>query len=68
VTRKPIQISAGNSLCALCDDGTIWQLGDNGWQKFPDIPQDEPVKQNGLGEADPIAVALAVYFAERKNG
>lgn len=51
VTRKIIQISATYAshellLHALCDDGTVWQIGDvhNEWGQFPPIPQpgDEP--------------------------
>ncbi|POY47463.1 hypothetical protein [Avibacterium paragallinarum] len=51
--RKIIQISSnsnskiinGETLYALCDDGSIWGLTaalDCGWVRLPDIPQDEP--------------------------
>ncbi|KGQ56318.1 hypothetical protein IO44_03120 [Gallibacterium anatis str. Avicor] len=51
--RKVIQICAnsnnaminGESLFALCDDGSVWALTESldcGWVRFPDIPQDEP--------------------------
>ena len=49
--RKIIQISTSTSLnndfglnytVALCDDGTLWELGTHhGWQKLAAIPQDE---------------------------
>jgi len=50
--RKIIQIALTSDTCyvqpyALCDDGTVWvfQHPENeGWQKLPPIPQDEPVK------------------------
>ena len=46
--RKIIQIAYGGEYqdidltTALCDDGTVWQIGifEQGWSKFPGIPQD----------------------------
>ena len=47
--RKIIQIAYGGEYqdidltTALCDDGTVWQIGifEQGWSKFPGIPQDK---------------------------
>lgn len=49
--RKIIQIAYGGEYqdidltTALCDDGTVWQIGifEQGWSKFPGIPQDEEI-------------------------
>lgn len=45
--RKIVQItSCFHEQCpittALCDDGTLWQIGyfNKGWDKYPEIPQD----------------------------
>ena len=54
--RKIIQISVSTNLdgynksqatVALCDDGTVWQIGifEQGWSKFPGIPQDEEIEE-----------------------
>jgi hypothetical protein len=38
--RKVIQIAEVNGILhALCDDGTIWALGVNGWVSFPSVPK-----------------------------
>ena len=29
------------STFALCDDGTLWRLGEDSWEALPEIPQDE---------------------------
>ena len=42
--RKVVQISTVEcaTLTALCDDGSMWMLGEeSGWVKVPDIPQPE---------------------------
>ncbi|SMB87800.1 hypothetical protein SAMN05660772_02740 [Pasteurella testudinis DSM 23072] len=52
--RKIIQIACGGEYqdidltTALCNDGTVWQIGifEQGWSKFPDIPQDKEIKEN----------------------
>ena len=51
--RKIIQIAYGGEYqdidltTALCDDGTVWQIGifEQGWSKFPGIPQDEEIEE-----------------------
>ena len=57
MTRKIIQICESavgdhygrveSKISALCDDGTLWYLLDfsEGWQKYPNMPQDEPKEQ-----------------------
>lgn len=41
--RKAIQVSAyPGGVVALCDDGTIWKLGDGKWNKLPDLPDSTP--------------------------
>jgi len=41
-TRNVVQIAgAGNYLCALCNDNTVWSLGSSGWTQLPAIPQPE---------------------------
>lgn len=32
----------GHTIYALCDDGSIWRLYNDGWIRLSDIPQDEP--------------------------
>ena len=32
----------GHTIYALCDDGSIWRLYNDGWLHLDDIPQDEP--------------------------
>ena len=32
----------GHTIYALCDDGSIWRLYNDGWIRLDDIPQDEP--------------------------
>ena len=42
--RRVVQISTVEcaTLTALCDDGSMWMLGEeSGWVKVPDIPQPE---------------------------
>jgi hypothetical protein len=45
-TRKPRQIkqiatlSAGE-IVALCDDSSIWIYAGSGWQKLPEIPNED---------------------------
>lgn len=50
MARKIIQITRGylgndyvdtNTLTALCDDGTLWDLNNGEWTRLPDIPQDK---------------------------
>jgi hypothetical protein len=46
--RKPINICASRSgeFYALCDDGSIWAVGNRAgqveWFRLPDVPQDPP--------------------------
>lgn len=51
MNRKIIQICANQTrsqkdgvlyqdLVALCDDGTLWKLGDNDWHLILNVPQD----------------------------
>ena len=41
--RKVIQIAISSGrLCALCNDNSIWHLGESGpWVMLPSIPQPE---------------------------
>jgi hypothetical protein len=32
---------AAKRLYALCNDNSVWLLVDKGWQRLPDIPQDD---------------------------
>lgn len=45
--RKIIQITGReDSMIALCDDGTLWELHKGAWRQLPGVPQ-EIVPQNG---------------------
>ena len=58
--RKPIQIAAVwcdtasigcapiTEVIALCDDGTMWSLIQDGWTLLPPIPQDQPALNWGI--------------------
>ena len=54
--RKIIQIAYGGEYqdidltTALCDDGTVWQIGifEQGWSKFPGIPQDKKARSSAI--------------------
>ena len=35
----------GHTIYALCDDGSIWRLYNDGWSHLDDIPQDEPEQE-----------------------
>jgi hypothetical protein len=43
--RKIIQVATDSTaVIALCDDGSVWSLpedGDGKWKRLPSIPQDE---------------------------
>lgn len=44
--RRAIQLlDYDGSLHALCDDGTMFVLGTNGWSRIEPIPQDGPAAQ-----------------------
>ena len=66
--RKVIQIAvAGDGsnrpdLIALCNDGSIWQLGYE-WSRLPDIPRDEPATESEETHEQLIA-RLAPGFVE----
>lgn len=61
--RKILEIAlAGDRLGAVCDDGSVWQLTDQGWRRLPDIPQDPPAP-----EAAPTAPAPAAQAQHQEN-
>lgn len=67
--RKPIQlIVVNNSLVALCDDGTIWVMSDNGkkWIQTAEMPQLNKTQRRPLtGCLDSQGVST-VYTWEEK--
>jgi len=39
--RKPVSVSVTEcGLIVICDDGSIWELFQNKWERIKDIPQD----------------------------
>jgi hypothetical protein len=45
-TRKPRQIKqiatlGAGEIVALCDDSSIWIYAGSGWQKLPEIPNED---------------------------
>lgn len=45
--RKPISVAITNrtefdpfACVVVCDDGSIWEISNGSWERYPDIPQD----------------------------
>jgi hypothetical protein len=58
---KPIQIlSFDNRLVTLCDDGSIWVLGERLWTRIPDVvpPPQPETAQEKQGSLVNLAKAL----------
>lgn len=45
----------GDMLYGLCDDGSVWAFGPQGWLRFPDAPEGEGIAAVIPGEPGSVS-------------